>query len=31
MPFAIEDLCLFGEEADTGKFRLLQRYPLADH
>ena len=28
MPFMIEDLCLFGEEADTGDFRLLQRFRL---
>jgi putative phosphonate metabolism protein len=27
-PFAIEDLCLFGEEAATGQFQLLHRYPL---
>ncbi len=29
VPFVIEDLCLFGEEADTGMFRLLQRYSLS--
>lgn len=29
MPFVIEDLCLFGEEAGTGMFRLLQRYSLS--
>jgi hypothetical protein len=28
-PFVIDDLCLFGEEAATGQFRLLSRYPLA--
>ncbi|MDA0891388.1 MAG: DUF1045 domain-containing protein [Proteobacteria bacterium] len=28
VPFVIEDLCLFGEEADTGMFRLLYRFPL---
>jgi len=28
VPFVIEDLCLFGEEADTGRVCLLQRYPL---
>lgn len=27
-PFAIEDLCLFGEDM-TGRFHLLHRYPLA--
>lgn len=28
VPFLIEDLCLFGEEAGSGMFRLLNRYPL---
>lgn len=28
IPFVIEDLCLFGEEAETGMFRLLNRYPI---
>lgn len=27
-PFAIEDLCLFGEDAD-GRFQLLHRFPLS--
>lgn len=27
-PFAIEDLCLFGEDAQTRQFSLLHRYPL---
>lgn len=29
MPFVIEDLCLFGEEAKSGMFRLLHRYRLS--
>lgn len=28
VPFVIEDLCLFGEETDTGMLRFLHRYPL---
>ncbi len=27
-PFAVEDLCLFGEDAETGRFHLLHRYAL---
>ena len=26
-PFVLEDLCLFGEDAD-GRFHILNRYPL---
>jgi len=26
--FAIEDLCLFGEDSQTGMFHLLRRFPL---
>lgn len=29
MPFVIEDLCLFGEEAKSGMFRLVHRYRLS--
>ena len=28
VPFVIEDLCLFGEDAQTRQFHLLHRYPL---
>lgn len=28
-PFVIEDLCLFGENAETGLFRILGRYRLS--
>jgi hypothetical protein len=28
LPFAVQDLCLFGEDAETGRFHLLHRYAL---